>query len=138
MGVCISAKNSKYDFYMGYFGFFNLRMNIAYALDKEFGRNYEKLKYCFSKLDFEMNDKIANKLIEEKKIDEDIVEFLYQPDSDGSISYKTCWKIYEIIKGKRFRGGRGFRYGAYRHNDYTEFKEFLKECYQHRRKMRWS
>ena len=43
MGISITATNSKYDFYMGYGGFFSLRKNIALALDKEFGENYARL-----------------------------------------------------------------------------------------------
>ena len=37
MGITVTATNSKYDFDMGYGGFFNLRKNIALALDKDFG-----------------------------------------------------------------------------------------------------
>ena len=35
MGVFIFATNSKYEFNMGYGGFFDLRTNIASAIDKE-------------------------------------------------------------------------------------------------------
>ena len=49
MGITITAKNSSYDFDMGYGGFFNLRKNIALALDKEFGENYEHLGSCWTK-----------------------------------------------------------------------------------------
>ena len=64
-----------------------------------------------------------------------VLDFLYAPDEDGKISYKTCRKIYELIKDVDF-GGKCFRYAAHVHNDYEEFKMFLKECVSHRRNMR--
>ena len=45
MGVTITATNPKYEFDMGYFGFLQLRKEIALALDEEFGRNYANLAY---------------------------------------------------------------------------------------------
>jgi len=137
MGVSIGATNSKYSFDMGYSGFFNLRKNIALALDKEFGENYANLANCHSEEDYEAHDKIANDLIEKKHLDVDVVGFLYQEDSEGKIDYTICRKIYYIIKDVDF-SGKSFRYAAYAHNDYEEFKAFLKECYSHRRQMRWS
>lgn len=136
MGVSISAKNSKYDFNMGYIGFFWLRKNIATALDKNFGDNYKNLISCHTQEDFKEHDRIANMIIEKNELDEDIVEFLYAPDTNGKISYKVCKKIYDLIKDIDF-GNEHFRYGAYAHNDYEEFKEFLKECYAHHRNMYW-
>lgn len=56
-------------------------------------------------------------------------------DLKGSISYKTCGKIYYLIKDIDFT--TGFRYAAYMHNDFEEFKEFLLDCYSKRKKMRW-
>ena len=139
MGISITAVHSKYDFDMGYGGFFNLRRNIALALDKDFGENYSNLAICYTRSQFEENDRIAEYIINKKHLDEeygDIINFLYQADTNGSISYKTCKKIYDLIKDVDF-GNKIFRYAAYAGNDYKEFKEFLLECYSHRRKMRW-
>ena len=137
MGVSIVATHSKYSFDMGGFGFFNLRKNIAYALDREFGQHYEKIICCSSEEDFTVFNQVTNRMVVRKNLDDDILDFLFQSDIEGSISYKTCKKIYDLIKNIDF-GNKGFRYGAYQHNDYEEFKEFLLECYQHRRKMKWS
>lgn len=140
MGVSITATNSEYDFYMGYGGFFSLRKNIAYALDREFGENYAQLGKCWTDWQFEENDRAAEYIIHRKHLDveyADVLDFLYMPDTGGSISYKTCKKIYDLIKNVDFKND-GFRYTAYRHDDYGEFKAFLKECYAKRRKMRWS
>lgn len=136
MGVSITATNSEYDFYMGYGGFFNLRRNVALALDKDFGENYSLLSKCCTPRQFEENDAVANAIIAEKKLDENVVEFLYAPDCGGSISHRTCRKIYDLIKDVDF-GDKGFRYAAYRKDDYEDFKKFLLQCWSKRRKMRW-
>ena len=137
MGVSIRATNSSHSFDMGYGGFFNLRKNIALALDDEFGKNYANLAYCHSKEEYEENDRIANEILARKPLDEDILDFLYDSDTTGQISHKVCKKIYDLIQDIDF-GKKSFRYGAYAHNDYEEFKTFLKECYSNRRYMRWS
>ncbi len=136
MGVSITANNSAYDFDMGYGGFFSLRKTVALALNKEFGENYALLGTCWTEEQFKENDKIADWYIKKNNLDKDVVDFLYQSDTNGKISYKTCGKIYDILKDKDL-SDKGFRYGAYRHNDYEEFKDFLKECYSHRRNMEW-
>lgn len=140
MGVSISAKNATYSFDMGGGGFFNLRKNIAYALDKDFGENYEQLILCHSKEACDANDREAERIINSKHLDDEyacVLDFLYASDCGGKINYKTCKKIYDLIKDIDF-GDKCFRYGILVHNDYDEFKSFLKECYSHRRNMYWS
>ena len=140
MGVSITSKNSIYDFDMGYGGFFSLRKNIALALDKDFGENYSLLVKCVTERQFAENDRVAEYIINNKHLDreyKDVLDFLYMPDTGGSISYKACGKILSLIKDVSYEG-QGFRYAAYRHNDYEEFKEFLKDCYSKRKSMRWS
>lgn len=140
MGVTISATNSNYSFDMGYGGFFNLRKNIAMAIDKEFGDNYALLGACCTDQEFEEIDKAAEHLIRKKNLDhrcKDVLDFLYMPDSDGEISHRACKQIYDLIKDVDF-GDKGFRYEKHRGDDYEDFKKFLMECYSSRRKMRWS
>lgn len=139
MGVTITATNSTYTFDMGCGGFFNLRKNIALALDKEFGENYALLGKCSTEKQFEENDKNAEIIINKNHLHEnhkDIIDFLYMSDCGGKVSYKTCKQIFEIIKNVDF-GNKGFRYAKYSNNDYEEFKGFLKECYSKHRNMRW-
>lgn len=136
MGVSIKAANSTFTFDCGSGGFFNLRKNIAFALDPEFGSLYGKLIYIYSEEDFEVFERVASLMASRKQLDSDVLDFLFQSDVEGAVSYQTCKKIYLLIKDIDF-GKKGFRYGAYYHNDYEEFKEFLLECYRHRRKMRW-
>ena len=137
MGITIYAKNSTYNFDMGCGSFFNLRKNIATILNNDFGEHYSKLIYCHSKQDFEEHDRIANELIEKHHLDEDILNFLYMSDCEGKVSYRTCKKIYDLIKDVDFNN-KVLRYVAYSHNDYEEFKLFLKECFSYRRNMIWN
>lgn len=65
-----------------------------------------------------------------------LLDFLFASDCGGEISYKTCKKIYDLINNIDF-GNEIFTYGAHSDGkDYEYFKEFLLECYSHRRKMR--
>ncbi len=139
MGITITAKNPRFSFELGGSGFFNLRKNIAFSLDKEFGENYAKLIYCHSKEDYENHDKTANQIIQDKHLDENytaVLDFLYASDETGKINYKTCKQIYDLIAPINFKN-KSFRYGAYSHNDYEEFKIFLLDCYSHHKNMIW-
>ncbi len=140
MGFTITATNSKYDFSGGYGQFMSLRKSIALAFDKEFGEHYQTLSFCHDKEQIKLFNDKANRILSNdrfKEEDEDIIQFLFAPDCDGSIGYKTCKKIYDLIKDIDF-GNKIFTYAAYSdRNDYENFKEFLLECYKHRRKMVW-
>ena len=126
MGVTLTANNSKYSFDMGASGFFNLRANIADLFDERFGEHYRKLSECYSPIDYEEHDRIANEILSHPRFkdeDADILDFLYASDCDGKISYRTCGKLYNLIKDHDF-GKECFRYTAHAHNDYEELKAF--------------
>ena len=137
MGFVIYANNSSTTFEGGSGSFFNLRKNIALAYDKELGEHYAKMIGCH---DFNEYDKITNSILKDdrfKEEDYDILDFLYASDCGGSISHKTCKKIYELIKDINFEG-KIFTYAAWSDGkDYEHLKEFLLECYSKRRKLRW-
>ena len=142
MGVTISATNSKYSFDMGGGGFFNLRSNIASALDAELGDIYRNIIHCHTSEMYKENDRVASEIINSKRLDdeyEDVLDFLYMSDIEGKIGYKTCKKIYDLIKDIDF-GTAGFQYAMQRcpEGDYEVFKRFLKDCYSHKRNMIWS
>jgi hypothetical protein len=140
MGFTITATNSKYDFSGGMGGFKSLRQNIAKAWDKEFGEHYAQLGTCCCKEDYEWFNQKAKRIFSHERFkaeDKDIVEFLYACDCDGSISHKTCKKIYDIIKDIDF-GKQIFTYAYWSDGkDYEKFKEFLLDCYKRRAKMVW-
>lgn len=138
MGICLTSKKSEYSFDMGYGGFHNLRANIASAWDEELGAVYKDTAMAMLQPK-EYTKKINAVLADErfKNEDEDIVDFLFASDCDGKCGYKTCGKIYNLIKDIDF-GGKIFTYAAYSDGkDYEDFKLFLKECYQKRRTMIW-
>lgn len=143
MGVCLTANNSSYSFYMGYFGFHILRRSIAEIIDPEFAQLYhEMLAGVFMEDRIEAEKKLSKLLADEDKFPEDIecvLDFLFQPDVEGKVSYKTCKKLYDLIKDVNF-DGKSFRYVCDQNSemsDYEMFKKFLKECYRYHRNMRW-
>lgn len=142
MGVTITAKNSGFVFDMGYGGFWNIRKNIALALDEDFGISYAA--WCMSYIsggDFEWKAKISERIINKKCLYEeyeDVLDFLYMPDTKGKISYKTCRKIAGLLEGRMSElKGKSFRYANQAGNDYEDFVKFLKECVRYHRNMRW-
>ncbi len=139
VGLTLTANKSAYSFDMGAGGFFNLRANIADLFDEQFGKHYRRLLECHDQIEYEKHDRIANEILSHPRFkdeDTDIVVFLYASDCEGKIGYKTCGKLYDLIKNTDFKG-KYFRYAAYAHNDYEELKGFLKECYSHRRTAYW-
>ena len=138
MGVCLTSRKSDYSFNMGFGGFHNLRTNIASAWDKELGEAYADATMAILNPS-EYNERINSILADDrfKNEDEDIANFLFQSDCNGKCEYKTCKKIYSLIKDIDFEG-KIFTYSAYSDGkDYEYFKLFLKECYQKRRMMIW-
>lgn len=139
MGVTIYANGSSRSFDMGGGGFFSLRKNICLSFDKELGEHYSLMPSCFR--NWEEYDKVTERILSSPRFTEediDVIEFLFASDCGGEVGYKTCKKIYEIIKDVDFEG-KIFTYAAYSDGkDYEHFKEFLLECYKKRRKMRWS
>ena len=140
MGFTITATNSKYSFNGSSGGFYSLRVNIAKAFDTEFGNHYETLRERITLADYDAFDIKANDILAKprfKKEDDDIIIFLFMPDTGGSISYKTCKKIYDLIKDIDY-GNKIFTYAAHSDGrDYEKFKAFLLDCYKRRAKMRW-
>ena len=139
MGVTIYANGSKQSFDMGYGGFFNLRKNIALGLDQEFGEHYETLRTCSSEDDYRKFDEIANCILADERFQDmdDVLDFLFAPDTDGKIGYKTCMKIYGCLQHVDLEGKCFVYVNLSNGKDYDEFKDFLKECYRYKRKMRW-
>ena len=138
MGVCLTSKKSNYSFDMGYIGFNNLRANIASAWDKELGEVYANTSMAI--LDQKKYNERINSILADdrfKNEDKDIADFLFQSDCEGKCGYKTCGKIYNLIKDIDFTG-KIFTYAAYSDGkDYEHSKLFLKECYKKRRMMIW-
>lgn len=144
MGICLTANNSKYSFNMSYGSFHNLRRNIATAIDPEFGELYHKqLAALYVTDSLEAENEIVKLLADEERFPDTlqpIINFLYESDCEGSVDYRTCKAIYDLIKDVDFED-KNFQYVSYRVgqsiSDYEKFKEFLRECYRYHRHMRW-
>ena len=99
MGVCLTSRKSKHVFDMGYGGFQSLRTNIAKAWDSELGEAYaDTLMAVMHPKEYNqrINEIITNDRFKDE--DEDLLDFLFSSDCGGKCSYKTCRKIYQLIK----------------------------------------
>lgn len=138
MGLEIHATSIDRTFQCSYTGFANLRNQIAKAYDEDFYKIYSDTKMCLSytsEWEKAINNIIAKKQFPDE--DEDILDFFFSSDCGGSISHKTCKKIYDLIKDINF-AGYIFTYSAYSDGkDYEHFKDFLKTCYSKRCRMKW-
>lgn len=139
MGVTISGNYKKsISLDVPYNSLIIIRKAVAKAWDKVFGAHYATLSYCS---DYEKFNDTANKIINSERLkgktekDTDILDFLFAPDVEGKISYKTCKKIYDLIKDNSLNCC--LRYAVYSHNDWGDFKQLLKECYSHRANLVW-
>lgn len=143
-GLSITANNSQYSFDCGYGGFFNLRKNVALAFDEELGKHYSSMSACIYDEDYKMFDAKTNNILADPRFsdaDNDVLDFLFASDCDGSISYRTAKKIANLLSANYQQldlGKKIFTYGAHSDGkDYQHFIDFLNDCYSHRRKVFW-
>jgi hypothetical protein len=123
---------------LSYSGFNYIRKLIADRLDSDFGTLYRESSTVPDDISVIWNEDYIIKyneylnsmerIVIDKNLDRDIVNFLFLPDIGGSIKYKTCRKLAAVLLNESC----GFMV------DFDKFKEFLIECYSHRRSMRWS
>lgn len=139
MGVTVTAKykNAK-SLDGGYFMFFRIRREIAYAWDAEFGEHYANLAMCHHEDEYKAFNKKTEQILKKerfKEADIDLVKFFFASDCGGKISYKTCGKIYNLIKDTTY--DKALRYLAFSNNDWHDFKDLVKGCYSHRANLVW-
>lgn len=141
MGVSIYTKNKSID--LGCGGFNNLRTTVAYIVNKELGEFYEELNKGLSlfgderKKFFEEYDKRLAHIDEELNIDPLILDFLYLPDCEGTLTSKHSRRLYEAIKDY----DDDIFYGYVGRPDcamFKDFKEIVKDSRDHRIKLYWS
>lgn len=104
MGVTISSKRYSCD--MGYGGFMRFRSTVASMVSAKFYKHYtemdsvdvlllygdERKKY------FEKYDLKTKELVENGEVTIEVANFLYQPDSNGSIDRRQAKQVFELIK----------------------------------------
>ena len=136
MGLIITGKSSKIELSGGYGMLLTIRELVAKAFDKEFGEHYARLRHTID--DIEDFDKTTNEILSHSRFkdeDADIIDFLFASDCGGKINYKTCKKIYELIKN--IKGNVVLRYRYYSNNDWEDFKQLLKDCYSNKCNLTW-
>ena len=140
MGVTIKSKNKSID--MGCGGFHNLRTKVAELTSKDIYEHYCSLKYAplFGEERtqfFEEYDKKIVELAEKHKGKYNkILDFLYESDISGKMTYGTCKKIWEIIKDY----DDNILYGYVGRPDcakFKDFKEIIKDCVDAKTKLIW-
>ena len=139
MGLTLESKGSPIDLTGGYGMFFKIRSRVAMAWDKEFGEHYSKLIYIWRDEDFKEFDKRTDEILKNERFkneDEDLVGFLFASDCEGKCSYKTCKKIYDLIKDIK-EDHLQLRYVNNSDNDWEDFKQLLLDCYSHRANLTW-
>ena len=145
MGITISNHKKSIDLGMG--GYHNLCNTIAKCLDREFYERYADLMNYYKYREkgfktqqefFDDHDKKILEICERKKLDEEVVNFLYRGDcSYESASVKTCRHIWKFIKDydDKILYGYAGRPDCARFKD---FKEIVKTCIDDRRVMKFS
>ena len=114
MGVDIRTKRKSIS--MGYGSFMVFRTQVARAFSREFGYRYRKYlddsmkAYMHIDSDAELArlDKEYNEYLKTVDIDDDIVDFLFQSDCEGKITYKTARKIRDLCMKSNYEGKFGY------------------------------
>lgn len=141
MGITLYAKNSNLEVRFGYLGFYHLRTNIAFALDREFGEHYRNIidtLHATESEEAEYWDKYEE-IISRKKLHKNkaILNFLLASDCNGKRSCGTCKKIYDLIKNTDL-SSVGFDADDRLKERYENFKKLLLECWQNKRYLMWN
>lgn len=147
MGITIS--NHKHSIDMGAFGYAALRATISklvpcqefvniYAELMDYNQAWQNSRFATMKEYFDDYDRRAVAVCAANNIDEEIINFLYKPDTcTKSVSVKTCRHLWELIKD--YDDDVLYGYAA-RPNcaKFKDFKEIVRTCVEDKRVMRFS
>lgn len=139
MGVTIGT--NRIEISMGYGSFSRFRRGVAKAFSQEFGEAYnsyidKSLRIYISGTEEELKklDKKFNDYLKTVDIDNDIVDFLFQPDCEGKIGYKTAGKIRDLCRISK--SDEYFGYDRDRRS-MSEMAEIFNDAYKHRCQVKW-
>lgn len=136
MGVTIRNKGSYVD--LTYSGMFNLRKEIASIYSTSFRDFYED--WCEGKYTNEEGNKMLEKYFIDgtlKEEDEMVLDFLFASDCEGKLPYKSCRRLYTIIKD--YDTNKIFGYcGRPQKGTFEEFKKVVECSAKNRLVMFWS
>lgn len=141
MGITIHSKNRSID--LGYFGFQRLRQKVADLAAEDVGKHYRELgEHVITSLGtdedyFREYDRKTEEIAEKYggKFDK-ILNFLYEGDWDGSVTYGTCKDLLKVIGDY----DDDIKYGYSGREDcamFKDFKELLQDCVENKCRMRW-
>lgn len=132
MGIALRSRGSKIELKCGYIGFMWLRTAVAKAYDKEFGEHYGSVMPFMRDEDWGAYQKKMDEILNNGRLknkDKSIIHhFLFISDSDGKADYKTCGKVYDLIKDIDNDGLLNWEI----------LKQLLKDCYSHRSNLVWN
>jgi hypothetical protein len=141
MGVTIDSTNFSAD--MGYGGFSRFREKVATLSNLEFGKHYAELDKAMilqgTERDsfFKKYDERTEELVKNNFITEEVANFCYQSDCEGSIDQEQAKEIYENIKDYE----DDICYGYSGRKDCTMFsdlKNIFKDCAENGDSVDWS
>jgi len=141
MGVTIDSTNFSAD--MGYGGFSRFRNKVATLSNLEFGKHYAKLEKAMFIMGaereayFKKYDAKTRELIDNNIVTEEIANFCYQSDCEGSIDQEQAKEIYEKIKDYE----DDICYGYSGREDcamFSDLKNIFKDCAENGDSVDWS
>lgn len=142
MGITITAGYPDAPSYsMGYISFWNLRKAVATAADPKFGEIYAdlpKVGHIINPKDYE---KRMSDYLKKHPLPLRFLDFLYQSDTDGSLSPCKCKAVYDqICHAEHMKPYKLYGYTAQARKCMTweQFKELLLGCYSNKSYMKWS
>ena len=139
MGLTLYSKGSPIELTGGYGMFLRIRSRIAMIRDKELGEHYATISSIWRSEDFKEFDRRTNEILRDdrfKNEDKDLVDFLFASDCEGKCGYRTCKKIYDLIKDTK--NNATLRYAINSNDDWEDLKRLLKDCYSHRANLKWN
>ena len=141
MGVTIESKSFSAD--MGYGGFSRLREKVATLSNLEFGKHYAELDKAMilqgteRKSFFKKYDAKTKELVKNNIITEEVANFCYQSDCEGSIDQEQAKQIYENIKNYEDNNCYGYS-GREDCAMFSDLKNIFKDCAENGDTVDWS
>lgn len=142
MGITISCKGSNNSLDMSYGSFFNLRCVIAKNINEALYEHYKTILKQRTQAEREEWDNTANSIIQAQKLDKTksdcmLLDFLFQPDAGGSISYGTAKRILGLVQEEPDTDIYG--YAGWEHpSTMGDFKKLLQDAYASKKPIKWS
>lgn len=145
MGISLYCNKTKTSIDLGYGGFNNLRNKVAELAGGPFYPHYLLLSepdIMFMadenkrKEFFDNYNERTEEIIKTKQADVKIVDFLLQSDCEGRIRYGACKNILKVIGDY----DDDILYGYCGRSDcakFSDFKQILKECVEHKSDLIW-